>query len=674
MTQITINGITLDPETHVLQLTALSLSTTDASGSSFALVQVDGPISATQREEIETQHVELLEYVPENTYIARFDDNDLSVVQELSFVRWANRYLPGFKVSTDLLGPTSLEGTELMRLAETDDPGEQGAHEVDIVFHMGIEPINHIADVSSAAGLDSGELTVSRRKIRAIVDRSRMRAVAAIDEVRHIEKVFPAGLSNDVAVTILGANLVHNGNPQFRGAGQVVAVCDTGFDTGSTTNVHSAFFGRVGNLYARGRTGSADDPHGHGTHVAGSVLGDGNANGHGPVMGTAPSATLVLQSVLDSGGGLRGLPADLNDLFDETYRGDGARIHTNSWGTTNSAGRYTSYSQEVDEFVWSHRDQIVCFAAGNPGRDSNQNGVIDLGSVEAPGTAKNCITVGASENLRPQQSKRWSTGSWRFRYPVNPIFSDLWADNPDGMAAFSARGPTRDGRIKPDVVAPGTSIISAHSRKASVGSFWGTSPDPSFCYMGGTSMATPLVAGCVAVLREALATQHEMSQPSAALIKAMIINGAVDLPGQYVPTEAGPNPNYSEGFGRVELSRSIAISTNTPHAFHDEGKELLTGDEEHFSITVEDGANLKATLVWTDYPGDSLVNDLDLIVRADGGERHGNAAPGGTDFDRTNNVEQIVWPCLAAGAVDIVVRAYRVPLHPQSFALVLRVD
>lgn len=674
MTRITINGITIDPETQEPQLAALSLSTTDTSGSNFALIQVDGPINEAQRTEFEAQHVELLEYVPENTYIARFEGDDLSAVQALSFVTWTNRYLQGFKVSTDLIETPSLEGAEYMRLAETDDPGGQGTEEVDIVFHMGVQPENHVAEVSSAAGLDQTTLEVSGKKIRAIVDNSRMRAVAAIDEVRHIEKVFPTELSNDVAVTILAADVVHTGNPGFRGTGQVVAVCDTGFDTGSTKNVHPAFTGRVNNLYDRGRPGLADDPHGHGTHVAGSVLGDGNANNHGPVMGTAPSAKLVLQSVLDSSGGLSGLPADLNDLFDETYTNDDARIHTNSWGSRYTAGRYTSNSKEVDEFVWNHRDQVVCFAAGNPGRDSNSNGEIDLGSVLAPGTAKNCITVGATENYRPQQSKLWSTGTWRFRFPEDPIFSDLWADDPNGMAAFSGRGPTKDGRIRPDVVAPGTSIISAHSRKANVGNSWGVSPDPAYCYMGGTSMATPLVAGCVAVLREALANQHGMSQPSAALIKAMIINGAVDLPGQYTPTEAGPNPNNSEGFGRVDLMRSIAICTNTRLSFYDESQELLTDDEEHYAINVQNGVTLKVTLVWTDYPGASLVNDLDLIVRANGEERHGNAAPVSTDFDRINNVEQIVWCGLDAGTVDIIVRAYRVPLYSQSFALVLRVD
>lgn len=86
------------------------------------------------------------------------------------------------------------------------------------------------------------------------------------------------------------------------------------------------------------------------------------------------------------------------------------------------------------------------------------------------------------------------------------------------MAALSSRGPTREGRIKPDVVAPGTCILSTLSRAASMSSTFGTSTDPLFFYHSGTSMATPLVAGCPAVIRETL-VKNGMATPSAALVK-----------------------------------------------------------------------------------------------------------------------------------------------------------
>src|SRR5262249_48633867 len=98
------------------------------------------------------------------------------------------------------------------------------------------------------------------------------------------------------------------------------------------------------------------------------------------------------------------------------------------------------------------------------------------------------------------------------------------------------------------------------------------------------------------------------------------------------------------------------------------------GDEATHTFTVAPGAGgLKVTLVWTDPPGEALQNDLDLIVRdANGTERHGNMPPASADFDRTNNVEQVVWPDITPGDVQITVRAFRIPVLAQSYALVAR--
>jgi subtilisin family serine protease len=314
---------------------------------------------------------------------------------------------------------------------------------------------------------------------------------------------------------------------------------------------------------------------------------------------------------------------------------------------------------------------VICFAGGNDGRDVDGNGVIDNGTVGAPGTAKNCITVGATENNRPEQSKPYSTLG---RFRSEPIASDGWSNNPEGMAAFSSRGPAQNRRIKPDVVAPGTAILSTRSRDANIDSFFGTSTDPLYAFLAGTSMATPLVAGCAAVVREYFLTQENL-QPSAALVKATLINAAKDIAGQYVPSEAGAIPNFSEGFGRVDLAAAVGPrSENERVIFKDEGTELDTGEEETTQVEVsESDSLLKVTLVWTDFPGEALQSDLDLIVRSpDGQERHGNMPPSSTEFDRQNNVEQVVWSDVPTGTVEIVVRANRI-LRPQSYALVVRI-
>jgi hypothetical protein len=189
-------------------------------------------------------------------------------------------------------------------------------------------------------------------------------------------------------------------------------------------------------------------------------------------------------------------------------------------------------------------------------------------------------------------------------------------------------------------------------------------------------MATPLVAGCAAVVREYLRTQGQQ-RPSAALVKAMLINGAGDIQGQYNPSEAGGLPNLSEGFGRVNLAATVG-----PHpagrrlTFQEENGVLDTGDTESTTVTItSSGASFKATLVWSDPPGEGLQNDLDLIVQAaNGEERHGNVPAASLAFDRANNVEQVVWENVPPGNVQVAVRAHRITLHPQSYALVVRVD
>ncbi|MEO8185239.1 MAG: S8 family serine peptidase [Deltaproteobacteria bacterium] len=259
--------------------------------------------------------------------------------------------------------------------------------------------------------------------------------------------------------------------------------------------------------------------------------------------------------------------------------------------------------------MWQHRDAVIVFAAGNDGSDGNGNGLVDAGSVGSPGTAKNCITVGASENDRPDF---YYTGgganiasygdAWPNDFPVDPLRTDKFADNPQGLAAFSSRGPTSDGRIKPDVVAPGTAILSTRSRAVGVGEGWGLTQDPLFFYEGGTSMATPLVAGCAAVVRQFLRKQGKT--PSAALVKAVLINTAQDLSGQY-PGESRSLPNVNEGFGRVDLAAGVAALADA-RVFEawDEGTSLDTGEEQSFRVALPKPASqVKVTLVWTDPPG-----------------------------------------------------------------------
>jgi len=680
MATITINGNSLDPLAQKTALMDLGMDSVDSSQSDYILLQTKAPLTKEQKAKLKEAEVTVLEYVPDDSYIAYYPPKDLTRVRELPFVAWVGVYPKRVKVEPVLRAQQSgADGPRVVNAltAQTPDldPMAHDPKNVEVVLHGNVQADAVRYEIAKAAGLDPSAIQIQGQKARLIVSAARLDQLASLDAVRHIEEFSGPKLYNNVALTLMHADAVQSQPVAFAGLGEVIAVCDTGLDTGDPGDIHPAFSGRVSKLYPLARV-TASDPHGHGTHVCGSALGDAKLPDGSPLRGTAPAATLVLQSVLDSNGGLS-VPSHLSDLFGAPYTNDGARVHSNSWGDRIGDGSYSQQSREVDEFVWSNRDCIICFAAGNDGADLSSTGRISPGSVGAPGTAKNCITVGASESKRPELNLTYHSLS-PSRFPVNPIASDLIADNEQGIAAFSSRGPTRDHRIKPDLVGPGCTILSAKSSLIDPNSRWGTSPDPDlFMFDAGTSMATPLVAGCAAVVRESFRIRRKVS-PSAALVKAMLINGAVSLHGQYVPPELPPIPNDSEGFGLVNLALSIApAAADTSVAFWDEGPELDVEEEKQFAFTLAPGGKgVKVTMVWTDPAGEALQNDLDLIVRVtrDGttSERHGNMPANLNDFDRNNNVEQVVWEDVTPGEVMITVRAFRIPVSPQSYALVAR--
>lgn len=240
------------------------------------------------------------------------------------------------------------------------------------------------------------------------------------------------------------------------------------------------------------------------------------------------------------------------------------------------------------------------------------------------------------------------------------------SDDPGQVVAFSSRGPTEDGRIKPDVVAPGTFILSTRSTMLARNNFaWGAyPPNKKYFHMGGTSMATPLTAGAIAVLREFLRKKLGIHSPTAALLKALLIAGAQRLAGTAPAASIADN---HQGFGRVNLDRAL----RRPLAAI-EGHGLTTGQKASFKIKVPvAGKTLRMVLAYTDAPGPALVNNLNLLVTSPSGKLYtGNQPTSGglLRLDTTNNIEVIHHRNAGKGDWTVEVVASNVGQGPQDFA------
>ncbi|KAI9893411.1 MAG: hypothetical protein M1814_006708 [Vezdaea aestivalis] len=672
MATITVNGNTIDPE-------STNYVSPNARDSNFIYIQGHQVLSIDEKLQLLNLGVEIQEYVSENTYLCRYEPADLEQLRALPYVRSANIYHAELK-STSALKET------------VDRENDRTEYRIDVILHdsPNVDCATLAPEVAEKAGVNVTELKVFSNKIRLTVNQDKLGDIASLDSVNRIEQVLPNRVFNDEARAILQADTILQARG-YQGAGQTVCVADTGFDQGfsvdtSTTKIHPAFSGRVADLVSLwikdGSANPAKDVNGHGTHVSGSICGNGSYNdsvkGKISVKGTAPAAKLMMQSLSiwdedEKAWGFK-VPGDVAlGLLSSPYT-QGVRIHSNSWGPTWPGYQvgYEANATGFDKFVFERPDFVAVVAAGNDASALNA-GVSQIGGN---GTAKNCITVGATGTSRPNDGRRFQPDTTVAR------------QGPNDTGYFSSKGPTRDtGRIKPDVAAPGVIILSTASRAvaadAKVRTNFGVSNDDDWMFLSGTSMATPLISGCVALLREALLQQGK-TKPSAALIKALLVNGAVNYSAQN-----GATWDYNQGFGRVDINSSIDVVKQA--TFVDGGYKLETtkfdvptlrlvpaaqNKWESPAITIPSTGKSKlvATLAYPDEQGSLLQNDVNLIVQAGAVERHGNV---GTDagFDQTNNVERVIWDNIPSGAVKVIVQAsaFTKPQSEQPFSVVWKV-
>jgi hypothetical protein len=686
-----------------------------AGSQKYYIVQFAGPVQQSWKDAVTAEGAELLYYLPDFAFKVRMNPAIASRVERLSSVSAVVAYQPEFKLKADLKREGQVNLYRI-RIEKGSDYGQVRS----LIAQTGAELM----------GFENDILVVAANS--AFVD-----AIAQVDDVASVSNFYlnqtfsepSAPQQNDYSVAnIIGASAAHTRG--YNGSTQTVAVADTGLGGGTPTTAHRDINGRVTAIYNwRGvddscwtitDDGAVDVDSGHGTHTSGSVLSAGAPNGIGK--GSAPAANLVFQATENwatmkglcalyypNGYYLTGLPADLNQLYQQAYNA-GARIHSNSWGSA-AAGDYTVESVQSDTFMWNNRDMLITFSAGNEGIDANSDGIIDNDSMGSPATSKNVLTVGASENQRSDNypcdtglsyttcasqggaNSIFTWGSaWPADYPANPIKDDVSANSAWQMAAFSSRGPTDDQRIKPDVVAPGSWVLSTYSDLYQQG--YDASPNPRnnawqydgygfpydqyYKYLSGTSMSNPLTAGGAAVVRDYYNKAYSVNA-TAALVKATIINSAADMLDENndgVNDNDYPIPNNHEGWGRINLD----AATDGTIQFVDEGTGLSTGGSANFQVS-SSGGPLKVTVVWTDYPSTdtatvNLVNDLDLTVSGPSGTFRGNVFSGGWSTtggtaDRRNNVENVYIQNAAAGTYTVTVNAFNIPSGPQKFAIVV---
>jgi len=674
-------------------------------GKHHYLVQFIGPVKQTWLSGVKKAGGELRDPYGGFTWIVRATLNQMQKVISLPYVRWAGHLPYESRIERTLL--KKLEGGSTPRKkSATTLPRTKTIPGVYTVEFFGPKDVtNGLPEVKKLGFKVLGKEVKGKLLIVETAKPDRILKLSTVHGVRRINERAINRPSNDVAAGIMGTALTMgktNGSLGLSGKGEIIGICDTGLDTGDPKNIHKDFDKRIKwiksypittdyDTYINnpgGDDGPADLDSGHGTHVAGSVLSNGaNSKGlsgtAGPIRGLAYNANLVFQAVeqeldwkdpnnLQSYGRylLAGIPTDLNNLFGQAYQ-KGARIHSNSWGG-GKPGEYDEQSRQLDQFIWDHKDFCILVAAGNDGTDKDGDGKINEMSVTSPATAKNCITVGACENKRIKFNNEVYGDWWPTDYPVAPYKNAPMADQPDQVVAFSSRGPTRDKRFKPDVVAPGTWILSTRSTMiAPNNTAWAPfTPSKKYFFMGGTSMATPLTAGAVALIREYLRTKQKIEKPSAALLKATLIAGAIRLPAT---AANGALVDNHQGYGRVNLDAVLSPAKATA-TFIDVDKGLHTGEVHTIPIAIKAGSDkLKIVLAYSDYPGLSLVNNLNLILTGPNGKKYtGNQSGGGAaKLDTINNVEVIEIDKPSAGNWRLDVVASNIPNGPQDFAVVL---
>jgi PKD repeat protein len=668
-----LRSAVFDPTAEVPDFAAKNLPT--AKSGEYGIVQFHAGQTGA-KEELEREGVQFYGYLPDNAFQVKLTAQSRAALNEHAAVRWLGDYEPGFKVAPKLWPGSDETATDLTVVLFPEGSIDQ------IITFLA----SRFSDVWIAERIDDSYNPYLRVAVPYQKRDEVVRALASADTVSWIEPFrelhfhnvnssgpIQGGVAGDAGRTIFQHGLT--------GSGQIVAVADSGVD------VDSCFFttynGRTQVTEATSTTGSDPGPlfpdrkiigywvqpgaqaydnneicdestnSFHGTHTSGSAVGDNPANpssrsnpGVDPGDGMAPNAQLLFQDIGANDGCL--VTTNQEQLFLQALRG-GARIHSDSYGADNE-GIYTNREAVVDRFLFDNDVMAVFLSAGNngPGNDT----------IGSPAAAKNAVTVGAVGNGTSVQ-----------------------------VTSFSSRGFTADSRIKPDIVAPGNSIISAGGNTQLGDNNCGTAS------LSGTSMSTPTVAGGAALMRQyfvegfypsGAANAADVHAPSASLIKAALLNGTTALPA------GGEFGGRGHGWGKIFLDNNLFFTGDSRELRQwdiPNGAGMRTGQTHSYTVTVAAGQEFRATLTWADAEATlgaavALVNNLDLTVSNGTETFRGNVfntageSVSGGQADGRNNVEHVRFSAPVAGTYTITVTAANVPgtgrarTNRQGYALV----
>lgn len=614
----------------------------DESGHRF-IIKLDHPIANTDIAAIQRTGIRIEGYLPHYAFLVSSSYSDVSALLNLGAISWCSAYEPRWKLAPSLIDRSAASDTLHLWLFDDAD-------------------INTLRlRLESDFGARIYSIHNGRNKLLKIsMDNQFLYELAAIDDIRWIEPFYSPEFFNDQAQWVLQSwkedkrDLWSKG---LDGSGVVASTGDAGITTSHTafkdSTIEIATWGNFPNhrkiiAYQPSAPGANFGDDGtpyvqyHGTHTGCTVCGDDSYwNGDSPYDGMAKGAKLYFVDVGTNSGGIA-YPADYNDMYELPWQGNqggSAKLMSNSWGSGGSYNTYDLASRQTDEFMWNHPDFLVLYSAGN----SSGSG------ISPPSTAKNVVSVGAT---------------------LNGTSATI-------PAGFSSQGPTADGRIKPTITAPGY-LMSADGASTS-----------GYKSMEGTSMSSPAVAGITVLLaqyfREGWYPSGSNSldaadgfDPSAALLKALLINSAV------ADFSSNPIPDMKVGWGRVCLDSVLYFEGNTKKLYvSDNVIGLETGDDALYKVEVS-GKNwpLRATLVWSDFPGDmvsskKLVNDLDIKAVSPSGKIYlGNVFSSGFSVTSGAKDETNVEECLRInnpelGTWEIHILAANIPQGPQPYALVI---